>query len=212
MSRRTPRGVELAIAADDQPRDIVMLPVLAAAGLLILLGALILNHALQADRRTPVEPDRPPARAGASRERRAAPAPSSKPAPDTPPFDSAGLPGPDPLIDPGALQRLRDADAGQGAPVLAALIDAFLTGGAAQLDTIDTLLRDSDHLRALSSLGLFRTSARLLGASPLDRRGQSMQDAIDIGDTGAAQATLDTLRQDFHRAAAELRRYQGLAA
>jgi len=204
--------VELAIAADDQPRDIVMLPVLDAAGLLILLGALILNHALQANRQTPVEPDRIRAHAGAFRDHRAAPAPPSEPAPATPPIADAGLRESDPLIDPGALQRLRDADAGQGAPVLAALIDAFLSGGAAQLDSIDTFLRDRDHLRALSSLGLFRTSARLLGASPLDGRGQSLQDAIDIGDTGAAQATLDTLRQDFRCAAAELRQYQGLAA
>jgi len=48
------------------------------------------------------------------------------------------------------------------------LIDAFVHTGPSQLDEIQGAIRDGTPLAALATLGLFRTSARLLGAVALE--------------------------------------------
>lgn len=184
-----------------------MLLVLLIAGLLILIGAALLTVGRRAARQAPpaVQIERAQSHAAPiQRSRRSASlnGDHTRPGPRTT----------QPAVNPAALNRLRLADAGEGAAVLAALIDAFLDGGPAQLDSVDASLRDGDRLGALGSLSLFRTSARLLGAAPLDGGAQRLQDAIDRGDTGTAQATLDTLRAEFWRAAAELQRLQSIPA
>ena len=125
--------------------------------------------------------------------------------PDDPALDHTVLDRPildRPVLDHTVLDRLRSVDDDD---VLAALIDSFLRGGPEQLDAIEAALSARDPLTGLATLGLFRTSARLLGASDVEHCAGRLQAALEAGDSDAAHAFLQDVLDAFDAAAGALR-------
>ena len=105
-------------------------------------------------------------------------------------------------INLNALNRLRavdqnDSDQDDRAPVLSALIDAFCRAGPDQLDALNAALAHDDPIPALTTLGLFRTSARLLGARDLEALAGRLQSNLDARNTAAATRILHAMRVEF---------------
>ena len=127
--------------------------------------------------------------------------PFADPVPDDPLQDGT-------ILDHSVLDRLRSVDDDD---VLAALIDSFLRGGPEQLDTIEATLEARDPLPGLATLGLFRTSARLLGASQVEHRAGQLQAALEAGDSDAACVFLQEVLDAFDVAAGALRAFPSAA-
>ena len=123
------------------------------------------------------------------------------PTPDDPAQDGT-------VLDHSVLDRLRSVDDDN---VLTALIDSFLRGGPEQLDAIEAALEARDPLPGLATLGLFRTSARLLGASEVEHRAGRLQAALEAGDSDAAYVSLQEVLDAFDVAAGALRAFPSAA-